>query len=189
MSVLFLFSVYLAKPASPVHILKPTVHLCGILPTTFPPHYMHLHPQAIPREHHDTGTPEDDQRHPAQHGRQQYNGDSSPAYSQPEEYSGTSISGSEWSLSSTPTGQGGIWMNHDTSGLEDSVATLVSHEEGYEKKGTGGSIVALRKGSSPLQDLPEGVLTLVNLQDPATHIMQNYFSISSRTYQRMICSL
>jgi len=150
---------------------------------------MHLHPQAIPREHHDTGTPEDNQRHPAQHGRQQYNGDSSPAYSQPEEYSGTSISGSEWSLSSTPTAQGGIWMNQDTSGLEDSVATLISHEEDHERKEIGQSVAVFHKGSSPLQDLPEGVLTRSIFKDPATHIMQNYFFILSRTYQRTICLL
>jgi len=118
---------------------------------------MHLNPQATPREHHDTGTQEDNHSHTAQHGRQQYHGDSSPAYSQPEDYNGTSVSGSEWSLSSTPTG--GIWMNNeDTSGLEDSVATLVSHEEGYLKRDVAHPLAIFRKGPSPLQDLPEGVL-------------------------------
>lgn len=149
---------------------------------------MHPRPSAIQRENHDTGTQEEHHHLTAQYGQQHYNGDSSPAYSQPDEYSGTSVSGSEWSLSSTPTGQSGIWMNdEDTSGLEDSVATLVSYCD--SSKEPSHAIKIPLKGSSPLQEMPEGELTRFTRRDVEAHPLQNCSSILSRISPQMICLL
>jgi len=139
----------------------PTVYPRGnsIALEYFPPHYMHLkvQPQTPQRENQDTQ--EHHQSNLAQHGQQQNHGGSSPAYSQPEEYNGTSISGSEWSLSSTPTGQDAIWMKDgDTSGIDDSVATLTSCDREYDEEKPNHTGASVRKGFSPLQDMPEGVL-------------------------------
>lgn len=99
--------------------------------------------------------PLDAQRSPAQHGDLQDNGAWSPAYSQAEEYSGLPASGSEWSLSTTPTDVGDNWLKNrnDASARRILGSTLDSTTVSAPVTGS----VRRLKDRSPLQELPEGV--------------------------------